>query len=90
MKMNGEPEMTCVTRWNESMPQYHVGAHQRVQRCAESFLSGRIRDGRIFRRGGHPRLYRPGKAAVYDSLAYLFERTSLRYRKTEVLHVPVL
>lgn len=36
MNINGEPEMTCVTRWHESMPQYHVGHKQRIKELREA------------------------------------------------------
>ncbi len=31
--------MTCVTRWHESMPQYHVGHKRRIKESRESLAS---------------------------------------------------
>lgn len=35
MKIDGEPEMTCITRWHEAMPQYHVGHKKRIKEIRE-------------------------------------------------------
>ncbi|WP_409068286.1 protoporphyrinogen oxidase [Bacillus velezensis] len=76
MKMNGEPEMTCVTRWNESMPQYHVGHKERIKELRDALKAsypGVYATGASFEGVGIPDCIDQGKAAVYDSLAYLFE-----------------
>ncbi|MDR4434623.1 protoporphyrinogen oxidase [Bacillus tequilensis] len=75
MNINGEPEMTCVTRWHESMPQYHVGHKQRVKELREALASaypGVYMTGASFEGVGIPDCIDQGKAAVSDALTYLF------------------
>ncbi|MCG8395890.1 protoporphyrinogen oxidase [Bacillus atrophaeus] len=76
MKIKGEPEMTCVTRWNESMPQYHVGHKQRIKKVREALAAsypGVYMTGASFEGVGIPDCIDQGKSAVSDVLAYLFE-----------------
>lgn len=75
MNINGEPEMTCVTRWHESMPQYHVGHKQRIKELREALASaypGVYMTGASFEGVGIPDCIDQGKAAVSDALTYLF------------------
>lgn len=76
MKINGEPEMTCVTRWHESMPQYHVGHKRRINELREALASsypGVYMTGASFEGVGIPDCIDQGKAAVSDALKYLFD-----------------
>ncbi|MEK5502712.1 protoporphyrinogen oxidase [Bacillus sp. FSL M8-0168] len=76
MKIEGEPEMTCITRWNEAMPQYHVGHKERIKKVREGLQTsypGIFVTGASFEGVGIPDCIDQGKQAVKDVLAHLFE-----------------
>ncbi|MEK5100145.1 protoporphyrinogen oxidase [Bacillus sp. FSL W8-0848] len=76
MKIEGEPEMTCITRWNEAMPQYHVGHKKRIKEVREGLQAsypGIFVTGASFEGVGIPDCIDQGKQAVKDVLAHLFE-----------------
>lgn len=76
MKIEGEPEMTCITRWNEAMPQYHVGHKERIKKVREGLQTsypGIFVTGASFEGVGIPGCIDQGKQAVKDVLAHLFE-----------------
>ncbi|MDI3409680.1 protoporphyrinogen oxidase [Bacillus sonorensis] len=76
MKIEGEPEMTCITRWNEAMPQYHVGHKNRIKQIREGIgtsYPGIFVTGASFEGVGIPDCIDQGKQAVADVIAHLFE-----------------
>lgn len=76
MKIDGEPEMTCITRWHEAMPQYHVGHKKRMKEIREGLQAsypGVFMTGASFEGVGIPDCIDQGKQAVADVLSHLFE-----------------
>ncbi|MCY7771066.1 protoporphyrinogen oxidase [Bacillus haynesii] len=76
MKIDGEPEMTCITRWHEAMPQYHVGHKKRIKEIREGLEAsypGIFMTGASFEGVGIPDCIDQGKQAVADVLSHLFE-----------------
>ncbi|MEC1261680.1 protoporphyrinogen oxidase [Bacillus swezeyi] len=77
MKIDGEPEMSCITRWNEAMPQYHVGHKKRINEIREGLKTsypGIFVTGASFEGVGIPDCIDQGKQAVKDVLSHLFEK----------------
>ncbi|KAA6453636.1 protoporphyrinogen oxidase [Bacillus swezeyi] len=77
MKIDGEPEMSCITRWNEAMPQYHVGHKKRINEIRERLKTsypGIFVTGASFEGVGIPDCIDQGKQAVKDVLSHLFEK----------------
>ncbi|MDA7026002.1 protoporphyrinogen oxidase [Bacillus sp. CLL-7-23] len=78
MKIDGEPEMSCITRWNDAMPQYHVGHQQKIKKLRDGLKTsypGIFATGASFEGVGIPDCIEQGKQVVSDVLAYLFEQT---------------
>ncbi|MFN2746988.1 MULTISPECIES: protoporphyrinogen oxidase [Bacillus] len=77
MNIEGEPEMSCITRWNEAMPQYHVGHQKRIKEIREGLQTsypGIFVTGASFEGVGIPDCIDQGKQAVKDVLSHLFEK----------------
>ena len=79
--------MTCVTRWNESMPQYHVGHKERIKEFRDALKAsypGVYATGASFEGVGIPDCIDQEKPPYMIHWLIYLKRTSLRYRKTEV------
>jgi oxygen-dependent protoporphyrinogen oxidase len=74
LSIRGEPSMTNVARWLQSMPQYHVGHLERVdriERLAEQLPAFALA-GNAYRGVGIPQCIASGEAAA-ERLASVFE-----------------
>ena len=71
--VRGEPRMSSVTRWRQSMPQYHVGHLPRVDRieAAVSAWQGLELAGNAYRGTGIPDCVRSGRQAAENLVKQL-------------------
>lgn len=74
MNIVSKPELTVITRWYESMPQYTVGHKQRLKNITEKMLSelpGVFLAGASYEGLGVPDCIDQGEAAVKHVLQYM-------------------
>jgi oxygen-dependent protoporphyrinogen oxidase len=66
LKISGEPQLTDISRWPQSMPQYHVGHLDRVARIEHSVSRwpGLALAGNAYRGVGIPQCIASGQAAA--------------------------
>ena len=75
MDIKADPELTTVTRWKTSMPQYHVGHQKQISTMRETFKQsypGIYITGAAFEGVGIPDCIDQGKAAISEAVSYLF------------------
>lgn len=75
MDIKADPELTTVTRWKTSMPQYHVGHQKQISTMRETFMQsypGIYITGAAFEGVGIPDCIDQGKAAISEAVSYLF------------------
>lgn len=74
----GAPLMTSLTRWSETMPQYHVGHVERVARidAAVARYGGLMLAGNAYGGVGVPQCVQSGERAAAQAIAYLASRAT--------------
>jgi oxygen-dependent protoporphyrinogen oxidase len=74
------PLFSELSRWENSMPQYHVGHHDKVERIQERVarLPHLTLGGNAYSGPGIPDCIRSGEAAADETLRFLFSLSSLK------------
>ncbi len=74
----GTPLLATVTRWADTMPQYHVGHVDRVDRidAAVARHGGLMLAGNAYRGVGVPQCVQSGQHAAEQTIAYLLKRAT--------------
>ncbi|MEX2186758.1 MAG: protoporphyrinogen oxidase [Pirellulales bacterium] len=74
----GTPLLATVTRWDNTMPQYHVGHLDRVDRidAAVARHGGLTLAGNAYRGVGVPQCIQSGQRAAEQTIAYLLTRAT--------------
>ncbi len=74
--VRADPILTTISKWRESMPQYHVGHLEKIERINQhvALLSGLSLAGSAYEGVGIPDCIRSGETAASLLLKYLLEK----------------
>ncbi|MFB8733837.1 hypothetical protein ACEQPO_07645 [Bacillus sp. SL00103] len=86
MDIKADPELTTVTRWKTSMPQYHVGHQKAISNMRETFKQSYlvfISQVFAFEGVGIPDCIDQGKAAISEAVSYYFHKKTTPFSVME-------